>query len=81
MIGRNALPPGNEDLGQGYGFGLGFQVLLDPGVAGTFGSPGLLDWGGIYGTSFWADPEQKIGRPRQLYIGETQRDYVPVGQR
>src|SRR5881394_1039280 len=26
-----------------------------------------------------ADPEQKIGRPRQLYIGATQRDYVPVG--
>ena len=27
-----------------------------------------------------ADPEQKIGRPRQLYIGATQRDYVPVEQ-
>jgi len=28
-----------------------------------------------------ADPEQKIGRPRQLYTGATQRDYVAVGQR
>ncbi|MBX9796143.1 citrate synthase [Sphingomonas sp.] len=28
-----------------------------------------------------ADPEQKIGRPRQLYTGPTQRDYVPLGQR
>ena len=27
------------------------------------------------------DPEQKIGRPRQLYVGPTQRDYVPVGKR
>ncbi|MDQ2879404.1 MAG: citrate synthase [Pseudomonadota bacterium] len=27
------------------------------------------------------DPEQKIGRPRQLYTGPTQRDYVPVGKR
>ena len=27
------------------------------------------------------DPAQKIGRPRQLYVGPTQRDYVPVGQR
>ena len=26
------------------------------------------------------DPEQKIGRPRQLYIGATQRDYVPGRQ-
>jgi citrate synthase len=28
-----------------------------------------------------ADPTQKIGRPRQLYIGETHRDYVPVERR
>ncbi|TKD50123.1 citrate synthase [Sphingomonas baiyangensis] len=28
-----------------------------------------------------SDPEQKIGRPRQLYTGPTQRDYVPVGER
>jgi len=27
------------------------------------------------------DPGQKIGRPRQLYIGPTQRGYVPVGKR
>jgi citrate synthase len=28
-----------------------------------------------------ADPDQKIGRPRQLYIGSPQRDYVPVAKR
>ena len=28
-----------------------------------------------------SDPEQKIGRPRQLYVGATQRDYTPVGER
>ena len=28
-----------------------------------------------------ADPGQKIGRPRQLYTGPTQRDYVPVQSR
>ncbi|HEU4377432.1 MAG TPA: citrate synthase [Hyphomicrobiaceae bacterium] len=27
------------------------------------------------------DPEQKIGRPRQLYIGPTERPYVPVERR
>ncbi len=27
------------------------------------------------------DPQSKIGRPRQLYIGETKRDYVPVESR
>jgi citrate synthase len=28
-----------------------------------------------------SDPQQKIGRPRQIYKGERRRDYVPVGQR
>jgi citrate synthase len=28
-----------------------------------------------------SDPDQKIGRPRQLYTGPTQRDYLPVAQR
>jgi citrate synthase len=28
-----------------------------------------------------SDPGQKIGRPRQLYTGPTQRDYVPVEKR
>jgi citrate synthase len=28
-----------------------------------------------------SDPEQKIGRPRQLYVGATQRDYVPASKR
>ena len=28
-----------------------------------------------------ADPGQKIGRPRQLYTGPTQRDYVPIEKR
>ena len=27
------------------------------------------------------DPEQKIGRPRQLYIGATERDYQPIEER
>ncbi|GAB3678966.1 citrate synthase [Angustibacter aerolatus] len=27
------------------------------------------------------DPETKIGRPRQLYVGEPERDYVPVADR
>jgi len=27
------------------------------------------------------DPDQKIGRPRQLYRGKTQRDVVPIGKR
>ena len=32
-------------------------------------------------TEMMEDPEQKIGRPRQLYTGATHRDYVPLGAR
>ena len=28
-----------------------------------------------------AEPNQKIGRPRQLYVGPAKRDYVPVEKR
>jgi citrate synthase len=27
------------------------------------------------------DPEQKIARPRQIYVGPSQRDYVPREKR
>ncbi len=27
------------------------------------------------------DPEQKIARPRQIYTGERDREYVPLAQR
>ena len=27
------------------------------------------------------DPNQRIGRPRQLYTGATERDYVPMSRR
>jgi citrate synthase len=28
-----------------------------------------------------ADPEQKIGRPRQLFVGSTVRDVKPIDKR
>jgi citrate synthase len=27
------------------------------------------------------DPQKKIGRPRQLYHGASNRDYVPISKR
>jgi citrate synthase len=27
------------------------------------------------------DPDQKIGRPRQLYTGAQRRDYTPISRR
>ena len=32
-------------------------------------------------TEMLGDPDSKIGRPRQLYVGQDRRDYVPVADR
>ena len=46
--------------GPGWGFGLGFAVVLDP-VAGKTAMPaGSYNWGGIYGTGFWVDPQSRV---------------------
>jgi CubicO group peptidase (beta-lactamase class C family) len=46
--------------GVGYGFGLGFEVLLDPGRAGRYGGVGSYGWGGAYATSYWVDPAEDL---------------------
>jgi CubicO group peptidase (beta-lactamase class C family) len=44
----------------GWGHGLGFSVLEDPGAAGTSESPGTWRWGGAYGHSWFVDPAEKL---------------------
>ena len=46
--------------GPGYGFGLGFGVRLDQGMAYVPGSPGDAMWAGAWGTSFWIDPKEQL---------------------
>ena len=44
----------------GYGFGLGFAVRLQPGMAPVPGSVGQYFWGGLAGTTFWVDPKEEL---------------------
>ena len=44
----------------GYGFGLGFAVRRDTGVANTPGTIGDYNWGGLAGTYFWIDPKEEL---------------------
>jgi CubicO group peptidase (beta-lactamase class C family) len=44
----------------GKGFGLGFEILESPGLAGEYGSAGRFGWGGAYGTNYWVDPGQDL---------------------
>lgn len=46
--------------GNGMGFGLGFSVVLDPGMRGELGSKGEFGWGGAYHSSYWIDPEEDL---------------------
>lgn len=48
------------DFGRGLGFGLGFEVMLDQGQKGTYGSVGEYGWGGAYGSTYWVDPAEEL---------------------
>jgi CubicO group peptidase (beta-lactamase class C family) len=46
--------------GAGFGFGLGFAVRREAGVANVQGSAGEFSWGGAGGTYFWVDPKEDL---------------------
>ncbi len=57
----SGVTPGPYYLpGPGYGFGLGFAVRTEPGVAPYEGSVGEGNWGGVGGTAFWLDPKEDL---------------------
>jgi CubicO group peptidase (beta-lactamase class C family) len=45
---------------EGYGFGLGVAVRMEPGLASVPGNAGEYSWNGAYGTGFFADPQEKL---------------------
>jgi CubicO group peptidase (beta-lactamase class C family) len=47
-------------LTPGHGFGLGFAVRTQEGMASFAGSPGQFFWSGIGGTFFWIDPKEDL---------------------
>lgn len=47
-------------LSPGHGFGLGFAVRRDAGIAPFPGSVGNYFWSGIAGTFFWIDPKEDL---------------------
>ena len=58
-LGDIPLAPGGSRalLPAGHGFGLGFAVRKQLGVAPVPGSAGTYFWGGLAGTSFFVDPK------------------------
>jgi CubicO group peptidase (beta-lactamase class C family) len=58
----------------GHGFGLGFAVRLEAGLAAVPGSVGQYFWGGLAGTTFWVDPMEQMFA-LLLIQAPGQRDY------
>src|SRR5262245_15832700 len=52
--------PAAAILGPGTQFGLGFRVVTDVAQTQTQGSAGMYGWLGIYGTTFWIDPKERL---------------------
>jgi CubicO group peptidase (beta-lactamase class C family) len=44
----------------GYGFGLGFAVLMDVAQSEALGSPGEYRLVGAASTAFWIDPQEEL---------------------
>jgi citrate synthase len=56
---------------------MGFPVEMFPVL---FAIPRTAGWLAQW-QEMLADPEQKIARPRQLYVGPPRREFVPLGAR
>ena len=56
----------------GYGYGLGFRVLMDVGQCQSMGSEGEYGWAGAAGTYFWIDPREEL-------IGVSMIQFQPGG--
>ena len=44
----------------GLGFGLGFDVVTDPGARGVPGAIGDYGWGGAYHSTYWVSPQDQL---------------------
>ncbi len=62
-------------LPSGHGFGLGFAVRTQAGLAPFAGSVGQFFWSGVAGTFFWIDPKEDLFAVF-MSQGPGQREYL-----
>jgi CubicO group peptidase (beta-lactamase class C family) len=73
-LGPNVRIATTSLLGPGYGFGLGFAIRHERGMANTPGTPGEFYWGGLAGTVFWVAPQEEL-IAMMMIQAPGQRDY------
>jgi citrate synthase len=76
FVERNLYP--NVDFYSGMIYqAMGFPVEMFPVL---FAIPRAVGWLAQW-EELIRDPEQRIARPRQIYVGSDVRDYIPIGER
>jgi citrate synthase len=76
FVERNLYP--NVDFYSGIIYqAMGFPVEMFPVL---FAIPRTVGWLAQW-EEMLIDPERRIARPRQIFVGEEERDYVPIGDR
>ncbi len=76
FVERNLYP--NVDFYSGIIYqAIGFPVEMFPVL---FAIPRTVGWLAQW-EEMLVDPEQRIARPRQIYVGQEERDYVPIDDR
>jgi CubicO group peptidase (beta-lactamase class C family) len=66
---------GGDLLPIGHGFGLGFAVRKQAGIAPFLGTAGQFFWSGMAGTFFWIDPKEDLFAVFMMQ-GPGQRQYM-----
>ena len=79
LMASNHLGPGVKTdsplMPAGHGFGLGFAVRTEKGIAPFPGSVGQFFWSGMAGTFFWIDPVEDMFAVFMMQ-GPGQREYI-----
>ncbi len=62
LLSRNSirLMTTSQTNSLGLTFGLGFQIVSDADAGRNTPSPGTFSWGGMFASSYWIDPKEKI---------------------
>lgn len=59
---------GELSFRNGNNFGLGFEIVTEEGSSKTPLSTGTFSWGGMFSSTYWIDPKEKI--VAQLFINQ-----------
>lgn len=70
---------GDLSLNRGHKFGLGFELVTEQSKGATPLSAGSYSWGGMFSSSYWVDPKEKI--VAQLFVNQYPHSHGEVHEK